>query len=86
MVKLNPTKNFIKLETRKPIKEPQAEFNAFFVLLLLKIISATNAPIKGPIIKPKGGKKINPKTKPIVAPHEPYLLPPYFFVPIAGRK
>ena len=84
--KLKQTKNFIKLETRNPINDPQAEFSAFLVLLLLKIISATNAPTKGPIKKPNGGKNNSPKINPIVAPQAPYLLPPYFLVPMAGKK
>lgn len=80
------TKNFIKLETKKPINDPQAECNAVDVLLLLNIISAKNAPTNGPIINPNGGKNNKPKINPIVAPQAPYLLPPKRLVPMAGKK
>jgi hypothetical protein len=60
-----------------------ADRNALLLSWLL-IISPAKAPINGPIIKPKGGKKNIPTTNPIVAPQTPPFVPPNFLVPQMG--
>ena len=81
---MRATKNFIKVEAKKPIKEPKAALKAILELLLLNINSPIKAPTNGPIKKPSGtGIKI-PTINPTVVPMAPALLPPYFLVPAAG--
>lgn len=74
----------IKLEARKPSKDPVAAFNARLWFLESYINSPTKAPTKGPMITPKGMGAIIPTIKPILVPQIPYELPPNFLVPLAG--
>ena len=61
-----------------------AALNALLEFWLSWMSSPINAPTNGPIIIPKGPRKISPTNKPAVVPIIPYLLPPNFFVPKAG--
>ncbi len=81
---MSPVINLSPVENRNPIKDPSAALKALPESLLSNIISPINAPTKGPIIIPKGGKKMSPTNNPIVVPYIPYLLPPNFLVPKAG--
>ena len=72
--------------SRNPTKEPRAERNAFSPVPSTARYSPTNAPMKGPIIIPKGGKANSPAIIPISDPRVHALLPPYFLVPRIGRK
>jgi hypothetical protein len=65
------------------MNEPIAERKAL-LLSWLFIISPANAPIKGPIINPKGGKKKIPMISPMVAPRTPLFVPPDFLVAQIG--
>ena len=67
----------------KPIKVPIEALITFFIFKL-PIISPENAPIKGPIIIPKGPRIKKPINRPIVAPIIPLLVPPNFFKPTIG--
>ena len=78
------TTNCIKLEAKKPIKEPVAAFRALLWSLELFSISPINAPTNGPMINPKGMGAKMPTSKPIFVPQMPYALPPNFLVPFAG--
>ena len=69
----------------KPRNDPNPERNAT-LLFFPATSSPITAPMKGPIIRPNGGKKNIPIIKPIVAPHIPVLEPPSFLVPQMGTK
>lgn len=80
-----PTQNIIFINTpdKNPINEPTAARKASRDRFPA-INSPTKAPTNGKMNTPYGGKRKMPNTIPIVLPHVPPLLPPYFFVPIAG--
>lgn len=81
--KASATKNSMKVEANRPIKEPKAAFEAFPEVLLL-LISPRKAPKNAPNKIPKGMGINIPTINPMVAPIIPFLLPPKYFVPIAG--
>ena len=60
------------------MKDPNAIFNAFLVLLLYSIDAPINAPINVPIMNPIGGIN-NPIKNPIVLPMSDSFLPPNSF-------
>ena len=66
-----------------PIKVPIEAFTAL-PNFNYPVISPDRAPTKGPIILPSGPRINSPKSKPIVAPIIPFLVPPNFFKPIIG--
>ncbi len=76
----------MSVPAKKPKKDPQAALNAFFWLFCW-LSSPKKAPRKGHINIPNGpriGKNTATKS-PIIAPHTPLLLPPYFLVPTTGK-
>lgn len=66
-----------------PINTPQPAFKALSLCLPISI-SPTTAPMKAPIIIPKGGAKRIPSIIPIIAPQKPNFEAPYFLAPAAG--
>ena len=77
------TINFNVVDAKNPKNEPNAAFNAL-VKSILWVSSPIKAPKKAPMINPKGIGLIKPIIKPSVVPIAPALLPPNFFVPMAG--
>jgi hypothetical protein len=62
---------FIKLDARKPRRDPVAAFNARLWFVESYIISPTKAPTNGPIITPNGiGARI-PIINPMFVPQTP---------------
>jgi len=70
---------------KRPTKLPRAEKKASRPDMPLTR-DATNAPIKGPKITPKGGNINSPNINPIVAPCIASLLPLANFVPQIGSQ